>query len=301
MLAKKLNKWKSMSHGYRIFLIVIYVLLALLALACLYPLYYVIIASFSDPNQLVVHEGLLLLPLKPYTLDGYRLVFNNKLIISGYANTLFIVLVGVLINMVMTTIGAYVISIKDLMFRKQLTLFVIFTMYFSGGMIPAYLNIKDLGLMDSIWALIIPGSISTSNLIIMRSAFMGVPDSLIEAAQIDGANQWDIFRIIMLPVTKATLAVLVLYYSVSHWNSWFSASIYLRTSSKFPLQLVIRNILLNNQTQDMLVDVSDTLSPQISLLIKYAVIVVSTLPIMCLYPFIQKYFKKGVVLGAVKG
>lgn len=301
MLSGMLRKWRNMGLGYQVFIVTVYLLLGLVALACVYPLYYVIIASFSDPGALMRHQSVLLCPLRPYTLNGFKLVFRNRLILSGYANTIFVVIVGVVVNMIMTTLGAYVISIRGLMFRKPLTIFIIFTMYFSGGMIPEYLNIRDIGLMNSLWSLILPVAINTSNLIIMRSAFMSVPNALVEAAKIDGASHWTIFIKIMLPVSKATLAVLVLYYAVSHWNSWFAASIYLRTNTNFPLQLVLRDILLNSQTEDMMGNVNDAMTPQMTLLVKYALIVVSTLPIMCLYPFIQKYFRKGVILGAIKG
>lgn len=229
------------------------------------------------------------------------MVFKNNLVLSGYRNTLIILVVGLGINLTLTTLGGYVLSIKELMLRKPLTILVIITMYFSGGMVPAYLNVRNLGLMDSMWALIIPGAISTSNLIIMRSAFMSVPDSLSEAAKIDGATHGKILLKIMLPLVKATLAVMVLYYGVSHWNAWFNASIYLRTSTKYPLQLVLRNILIESQTTDMMSDIGAAESPQVLQLLKYSLIVVSTVPIMAIYPFLQKFFKKGVMMGAVKG
>ncbi|MBP3543696.1 MAG: carbohydrate ABC transporter permease [Lachnospiraceae bacterium] len=187
------------------------------------------------------------------------------------------------------------------MLRKPLTILVIITMYFSGGLVPSYLNIRQLGLMNSMWALVIPGAIQTSNLIIMRSAFMSLPDSLSEAAMIDGAGHFKVLTDIMLPLVKATLAVMVLYYGVSHWNSWFSASIYLRTPSKYPLQLVLRNILIENETSDMLQDIGSAYTPQVQLLLKYALIVVSTVPIIVVYPFLQRFFQKGVMIGAVKG
>ena len=203
--------------------------------------------------------------------------------------------------MTFTVLGAYVLSLRKLLWRKQLTIFIIVTMYFSGGMIPAYLNIKDLGMMDSLLALIVPNAINTSNLLIMRSAFMSLPESLSEAAEIDGATHGQILIHVMLPLVKATMAVLVLYYGVAHWNSWFNASIYLRSSDKFPLQLVLRNILIEGQTNDMLSDVGSADNPQAMQLLKYSLIVVSTLPIMCVYPFLQKFFEKGVMMGAVKG
>lgn len=289
------------SKGYTIFSFFNYIILGLIGLACLYPLYYVVIASVSDPVKLIANDGLLLLPLKNYTLAGYRMVFQNRLVLSGYRNTLVVLGVGLCFNMLLTILGAYVISQRKLLLRKPLTIFIIVTMYFSGGMIPAYLNIRDLAMMDSLWALIIPNAINTSNLLIMRSAFMAVPESLSEAAEIDGASHRQILFQVMVPLVKATLAVLVLYYGVAHWNSWFNASIYLRSSEKFPLQLVLRNILIEGQTNDMLSDVGSADNPQAVQLLKYSLIVVSTLPIMCIYPFLQKFFEKGVMLGAVKG
>lgn len=289
------------SKGYTIFTFFNYIILSLIGLVCLYPLYYVVIASISDPVKLIAHDGLLLLPLKNYTLAGYRMVFQNKLVLTGYRNTLIILGVGLCFNMLLTILGAYVISQRRLLLRKPLTIFIIVTMYFSGGMIPAYLNVRDLGMMDSLFALIIPNAINTSNLLIMRSAFMAVPESLSEAAEIDGASHRQILFQVMVPLVKATLAVLVLYYGVAHWNSWFNASIYLRSSEKFPLQLVLRNILIEGQTNDMLSDVGSADNPQAVQLLKYSLIVVSTLPIMCIYPFLQKFFEKGVMLGAVKG
>ncbi len=292
---------KDRSTGYRIFTVFNYVIVTLIALACLYPFYYVIVASISDPAELLRHNGLLIKPIGEITLEGYKMVFGYKLVRSGFMNTFFILIVGLVINLVMTTLGAYVLSLKDLMLRKPLSVFVIATMYFSGGMIPSYLNIRDLGLMDSLWSLILPGAITTSNMLIMRSAFLSVPDSLAEAARIDGGSHLQILLRVMLPLVKATTAVLVLYYAVAHWNSWFNASLYLRTTSKYPLQLVLRNILVENQTGDMLVDVDPQRTPQVQVLLKYSLIVVSSVPIICIYPFLQRFFQKGVMIGAVKG
>lgn len=292
---------KDNSRGYRIFTVFNYVILTAIAIACLYPFYYVAAASVSNPEELMRHQGLILKPLGEMTLDGYRMVFSNKLVLSGFKNTFFVLFVGLVFNLVLTTLGAYVLSLKDLMLRKPLTILVIVTMYFSGGLIPTYLNVRDLGMLDSIWSLIIPGAITTSNLIIMRSAFLSVPDSLSEAARMDGANHIQILFKVMLPLVKATLAVMVLYYAVSHWNAWFQASIYLRTPSKYPLQLVLRNILVESQTGDMMQDIGAARSPQVQQLIKYALIVVSSVPIISIYPFLQKFFQKGVMMGAVKG
>lgn len=289
------------SRGYKIFTVFNTILLVAIAVACFYPFYYVVVASVSNPDALIRHRGLLFAPLREMTLDGYRLVLSNRLVLSGYANTLFVLFVGLLFNLVLTVLGAYVLSLKDLALRKPLTILVIVTMYFSGGLIPTYLNVRELGMLNSRWALILPGAISTSNLIIMRSAFLSVPESLEEAARMDGANHLQILGKVMLPLVKATLAVMVLYYGVSHWNAWFGASIYLRDTSKYPLQLVLRNILMESQTGDMMADMDPSRSPQVLQLIKYSLIVVSSVPIICIYPFLQRFFQKGVMIGAVKG
>lgn len=292
---------RDKSRGYRVFTIFNYIILTAIAIACLYPFYYVVAASVSNPEELMRNQGLLLRPLGEMTLDGYRMVFSNKLVLSGFGNTFFVLLAGLVFNLVLTTLGAYVLSLRELMLRKPLTILVIVTMYFSGGLIPTYLNVKDFGMLDSLWSLIVPGAITTSNLIIMRSAFLSIPESLSEAAKIDGATHMQILFNVMLPLVKATMAVMVLYYAVSHWNAWFNASIYLRTPSKYPLQLVLRNILVESQTGDMMQDIGAARSPQVQQLIKYALIVVSSIPIISIYPFLQKFFQKGVMMGAVKG
>lgn len=292
---------REKSNGYRIFTVFNYIILTSIAIACLYPFYFVVIASISDPDELMRHGGLLLKPLGDLTMAGYEMVFKNNLVLSGFGNTFLILFVGLIFNLVLTVLGAYVLSIRELMLRKPLTILVIVTMYFSGGLIPTYLNVKELGMLNSVWSLILPGAITTSNLIIMRSAFMAVPESLSEAARIDGANHIQILSKIMLPLVKATLAVMVLYYAVSHWNAWFNASIYLRTPSKYPLQLVLRNILVESQMGGMMQDIGAARTPQVQQLLKYALIVVSSLPIICIYPFLQRFFQKGVMLGAVKG
>jgi putative aldouronate transport system permease protein len=291
---------KRYSGGYRVFTFFNYVFLTFLSIATLYPFYFVVVASFSDPGELQRHTGLLLAPVGDITFSAYELVFRNPLVSSGYLNTLFVLAVGVPINLIMTIMGAYFLSLKNVMFKKYIMVFILFTMYFSGGMIPAYLNIKELHLLDSIWSLIIPGAVSTFNIIILRTAFDGIPDSLTEAARMDGASHFTIMWKVMVPLSRATLAVLALYYGVGHWNSWFSASIYLRTPTKYPLQLVLRNILLANQSDSMTGSVGLDEESQLANLIKYALIVISTVPILTIYPFLQKYFTKGVMVGAVK-
>lgn len=263
-----------------------------------YPIYYVVIASFSDPHILSRTTGMLWLPIKPYTLDAYKAVFDNALILSGFKNTIIILVCGVGLQMICTSLGAYFLCIKGPMLKDAITFMIIFTMYFGGGMIPTYLNIRDLGMLNTLWSLIIPGAIGTGNMVILKSAFKAIPDSLPESAKLDGATHFKILTRIMLPLSKATLAVLVLYYGVSHWNSWFTASIYLRDNVKFPLQLVLRNLL---SASSMELDVgADDMAAYVEL-VKYAMIVVTTAPILALYPFLQKYFVKGVMIGAVKG
>ncbi len=266
----------------------------------LYPIYHVLVASFSDPGMIARHIGPLWLPIKPYSLKAYEMVFADRSILTGFGNTAFVLIVGLIVNLTLTALGAFFLTIKGPAFKNVVAVMIIFTMYFSGGMIPAYLNMRDLGLLDSRWAMILPGAISTTNLIIMKSAFEAIPPSLLEAARLDGASYLKILLRVMVPLSKATIAVLVLYYGVAHWNAWFGASIYLRDRDKFPLQLVMRNILLLS-TSEALKDVEFSEMGQYSNSIKYALVVVGTAPILVLYPFLQKYFVKGSMIGAVKG
>lgn len=266
-----------------------------------YPMYYIVIASFSDPGKLSRVSGALWLPLEPFTLDAYKAVFNNEMILIGFKNTLFVMVMGLLVNLFMTIIGAYFLSVKGPKLNGLISFMIIFTMYFSGGMVPSYLNMKDLGLLNSLWSLILPGAITTTNLIITRTAFASIPDSLKESATLDGAGHIQILTKIVLPLSKATLAVVLLYYGVAHWNSWFSASIYLQDRNLYPLQLVLRNILKSTNLGSMGAGVAADESAQYAELVKYALIVVTTTPILALYPYLQKYFVKGVMVGAIKG
>jgi len=294
--------------GERIFDCINTIFLALLAIACLYPLLYVLFASFSQPIELMKHRGLLLRPLG-FTIEGYKLVFKNPSITSGYLNTLFYVTAGTAINLFMTSLGAYVLSRKNVLWKNIIAFMITITMLFSGGLIPFYLLVKNLGMLNTRWALIIPGAISTYNLFVMRTAFAGVPDSLEESAKIDGANDFVVLFRIILPLSKAVLAVMTLFYAVGHWNSWFNAMIFLRKRELFPLQLILREILLANDMQSIsnlegLVDVSVQANADIvyfaRLLVQYCTIIVATLPILFLYPFVQKYFVQGVMIGSLK-
>lgn len=288
-------------NGYKIFSFFNIIFMLLIVLVTAYPIYYVLIASFSDPKALAIHNGLLFTPLAPFTTSAYEMVLENQQIIRGFANTMYIMVFGLAANLILTSLGAYFLTIKGPALKNVITFMIIFTMYFSGGMIPGYLNIKSLGLLNSLWSLILVGGINTTNLIILKSAFQSIPESLVESARLDGATYWQVLVKIMLPLSKATMAVIVLYYGVSRWNSWFAASLYLNDSDLFPLQLVMRNIL--NMATQMAGGTGAGLDDMTQMvdLIQYALIVVATAPIMVLYPFLQKYFVKGVMIGAVKG
>lgn len=274
--------------------------LVLLTLIFFYPLWHCLMASFSDPTSLIGYKGLISLPMG-FSLEGYKTVLQNKNILTGYMNTLFYLVVGTLLNMALTVLGAYVLSRRHMALKRPLTLLIVFTMYMDFGLIPAFLNIRDLGLYDSRWAILLPVAINTYNLIVMRTAFASVPAALEESAMIDGANDFTILFKIILPLSKATLAVVVLFYVVEHWNSWFSASIYLRDRGKFPLQLFLREILISSSTSTAAGEASSVDGVMyLEELIKYCSIVISTLPILCAYPFVQKYFISGVMLGSVK-
>lgn len=276
------------------------IVLILLMIVTLYPFLYVVFSSVSDAKELVAHSGLLIKPVG-FSLAAYDAVIKNDMIWLGYRNTLFYVIVGTAFNIVMTSMGAYVLSRKDFLWKNVLTTMVVITMFFGGGLIPTYLLMQKLGFVNSVWALIIPGAISTWNLIIMRTSFSSIPASLEESAKIDGANDFTILFKIIIPLSLPVIAVMVLYYGVAHWNAWFSAMIYLRKRELYPLQLILREILVDSRTEGMMTDVSILEKQYMSETIKHATIVVSTLPILCSYPYLQKYFVKGVMIGALKG
>ncbi|WP_284645232.1 carbohydrate ABC transporter permease [Paenibacillus silviterrae] len=275
------------------------VLMIGLCLVTLYPFIYVLFASLSNASSFLQHRGLLLGPVG-FDLEAYKAVFNNPMIMKGYQNTLFYVALGTTINLFMTAIGAYVLSRPKLYFKNTMMFFIVITMVFHGGLIPTYLLVNDLGMMNTVWALLIPGAINTFNMIIMRTSFQSVPVSLEESARMDGASEWTILFRIVLPLSMPVIAVMILWYAVGHWNSYFSALVYLRNREMYPLQLVLREILIANSTDSMMTGVASDDKFAIGETIKYATIIVSTLPIICLYPFLQKYFVKGVMIGAIK-
>ena len=278
-----------------------YIFLTIAFLLVAYPLYFVVIASVSDP--IAVYEGrVILYPIKP-TLEGYRRILSYSTLFTGYKNTLLYTLVGTSINVVLTITAGYALSRKELVGRNVMMMGVMITMIISGGMIPNYLLVRSLRLYNTMWALILPGAVSTWNLIVTRTFFQQtIPDELREAADLDGCSDTAFFLRVVLPLSSSIIAVMVLFYAVSHWNSYYNALIYLSSTSKYPLQLVLRNILIVNTMDDMVNDVATQAAQQrMGDLIKYGMIIVSSLPLLILYPFLQKYFVKGVMIGAIKG
>ncbi len=284
------------SLGERVFTVFNTVILLLIALIALYPFVYVVFASLSDPVKIISNQGILLWP-EGFSLSAYKKVFQNPSIYIGYGNTIFYVVMGTVVNIYATASAAYVLSRKNLMLKRFFTILFIFTMYFSGGLIPTYLLMDQLNLIDNRMGLILPVAISTYNLLIMITGFQGISTALEESAKIDGASHWIILFRIIIPLAKPIIMVIMLYYAVGHWNAWFRAMIYIRDSDKMPLQLFLRNILTRSQLGAMSgsSDIED-----VGTTVKYATIVVSTLPILCIYPLIQKHFVQGVMIGAVK-
>lgn len=280
----------------RIIDIVIAAVVTFICILCLYPMLHVLAASFSDPMRLMNHQGIMLWP-EGWSLDGYKAIMKNKGLWTGYLNTIIYVVFGTAINMVMTIIGAYVLSRKGYRWKKAITFFIVFTMYFTGGTIPNFLLVKGLGLLNTRLALLLPNAIATWNLLVLRTGFASVPESLVEAPKIDGANELQVLTRIVLPVSKASVAVILLFYAVGHWNSWFNAMVYLPAARDlYPLQLYLREILISNSE----VAAGDNSINYIGELVKYCAIVVSTVPVLCIYPFVQKYFVRGVMMGSVK-
>jgi putative aldouronate transport system permease protein len=292
----------------KIFDIINITLVTLIMVIILYPMIFIVSSSFSNPD--LVSTGKVWLYPRGFNIEGYIRVFQDDEIMIGYRNTMFYTIAGTLLNLACTLPAAYALSRRDLVGKNIIMFFMLFTMYFSGGMIPTYLIVKSLGLLNSWWVLIVTSAVNTYNLIIARTFFAnGVPHELEEAAIIDGCSKSGTFFKIIIPLSKALIGVLVLYYSVSHWNSWFSGLIYLTDRSKVPLQLVLREILIEQQIksqmvasgQELMNDEIQALQVKLASLIRYCVIVVSSVPVMIVYPFLQKYFDKGVMLGSLKG
>lgn len=296
------TKFKNSSTGDKVFIILVYVLLSAVMLIVLYPLIYIVSASFSDP-QAVVSGKVVLWPVD-VTLRGYKAVFKNPKILTGFMNSFIYMGVGTVVNLVMTMLCAYPLSRKEFTARNKIAALFVFTMYFSGGLMPTYMVVNKLGLINTRWAMIIPSAMSTYNMIIARTYMVNsIPDELYEAAQIDGCSPFKYLLKIIVPLSKPILAVLALYYGIAKWNNYFDAMLYLNDASLQPLTIVLREILIQNQIDPtMLTDASAMAKLQgMTELLKYAVIVVASVPVLAIYPFVQKYFVKGVAIGAVKG
>jgi len=277
-------------------------LLTLLLVAVAYPLIFVVSASISDP--VAVNNGQVWLLPQGFTFQGYERIFSDRLIWTGYANTLLYTLVGTTINVAVTLLCGYALSRKDLVGRDWIMMLFVFTLFFSGGIIPTFLVVRQFGMLNSLWAMVLPNAMSIINMIIARTFFRAnIPDELLDSARMDGCSNTQFFVRIVLPLSQPLIAIMVLYYAVEHWNSYFNGLIYLSQEQKYPLQLILRNILVSNQLQsDMVSDVN--MISQRQLLgesIKYGVIIVASLPILLLYPFLQRYFIKGIMVGSIKG
>jgi putative aldouronate transport system permease protein len=289
------------SFGDRLFLSGVYLILTIVLLIVLYPLVYIISSSFSSP--LAVSSGRVWLWPVDFSLRGYQVTLGNPQIITGYANSLFYAFFGTLISVTLTVLLAYPLSRRTFYGRNILMVFLVFTMLFSGGLIPTYLVVKNLGLLNTRWALLIPQAIAVWQVIITRTFFQAsIPEELVEASQLDGCSDLRFLWLVVLPLSKPIIAVLVLMYAVSQWNSYFDALIYLKSPELYPLQLVLRSILILNTTTSGSMEASAMVErQQLADLLKYSLIVVASLPVLIIYPFVQRYFVKGMLIGAVKG
>ena len=306
--ANKRGAWYGTTRGDKVFLTIVYIAVALVVVICAYPLYLTIIASISDPYD--VYSGKVNLLPSGFTLESYKLVFTNKAIWRGYGNSVLYTVAGTLFNLFLTLPSAYALSKQRLYGRSFLTTVFIITMYFGGGMIPTYLLYKNLGLIDTRWVLIINGGLSVYNMIVTRTYFQNnIPETLFEAARIDGANEFMAFFRLVLPLSAPIIAVITLYYAVGHWGSYFSAMIYTYDQTLQPLQLVLRNILILNETAytdalasgdaSLIADASR--QAYLALTMKYSLVFIASAPMLIAYPFVQKHFVKGIMVGSLKG
>ena len=301
MSARRKSQWEKEGLSGKLFDVFNIIFITVIVLVTLYPLLYTVFASFSDARALLAFEGALIAPLEPITLQGYELVFKNPNIISGFINTVKLVVLGTLLGVFLTMLGAFVVTRKYFKFRKLMMKLIMVTMFFSGGMVPTYFVVRNLGLINNFWAMILPGAMGTYYLIILRTFFMSIPDSLEESAVLDGAGDLRVLFAIYMPLSTPALAVITLHYAVNYWNSWYSALLYIQDRSLYPLQMFLREVLIQNDTsrqESAAMMVSEAYTRE---LVKYCTVVISTVPILLFYPFLQKYFVKGMLIGAVKG
>ena len=266
-----------------------------------YPLLYTVFASFSDARALLKHEGALLYPLGPVTVQGYMMTFSNPNILQGFTNTVAMVLSGTALGVVMTMMGAYVVTRKQFKLRGIMMKGILLTMFFSGGIIPTFFVVRGVGLYNNFWSMVVPSALNTYNLIILRTFFLSIPDSMEESARLDGANDLQVLFKIFLPISLPALAVITLYYAVDYWNSWYPALLYIRDRKIYPLQMFLRELLILNENVESASGKQMVSEAYTRELVKYCTVVVSTVPILVVYPFLQKYFVKGVMIGAIKG
>lgn len=302
MTGKKEGRLFKKNRGDLLFDVFNYTILGAAAVLVLYPLYFIVIASFSDPDA--INTGQVVFWPKGFNTLGYQKIFEDEKIWRAYGNTIFYTIVGTCINIVLTMVFAYPLSRKDFSGRKFMMFFMMFTMYFQGGLMPTYLLMQTISLYDTPWVMVLLPALNVFNVIIAKTNIQNnIPDELYEAAAIDGCSHFKFFWQIVMPLSKSIVAVLVLYYGVAHWNEFMNGLVYLRDEGLYPLQLVLRGILVQNQASaDMMVDIESMLEQQKAAeLIKYGLIIVSALPVLVIYPFLQKYFAKGVMVGAVKG
>ena len=289
---------ESMSR--KVFLIVNTIVLALIGFACFAPMWHVLCCSISDPTVLAREGGFHLWPVAPFSLAGYEAVLSYRNIAVGYMNTIFYVVVGTALNLVLTIAAAYVLSRKRFLPGRVIMLLLTFTMLFNGGLIPTYLVYVRLGLINTRLSVLLSTAFNVFNMVILRTSFQGIPEALEESARLDGANDLVILTRIILPLSKASVAVITLFVAVTIWNSWFTSAIYQMDRNMWPIQMFLREVLINN-SQKSLEAGAKASAMELQILVKYAIIVVATLPILCIYPFVQKYFVKGVLIGSVKG
>ncbi|MBD3949181.1 carbohydrate ABC transporter permease [Tuanshanicoccus lijuaniae] len=282
-------------------LIINRILIALIVLITFVPLIYILAASFMNPTALL-NKGISFDP-RDWTLDGYKRVLSDASILRGFINSIFYSLTFSILTVAVSMLTAYPLSKKDLIGRKWINLFLIITMFFGGGLVPTYLLVKQLGMLNTVWAIIIPGAVNVWNIILIRTYVQTLPDELMEAAVIDGANEFQIFIKIIVPLAKPIMFVLFLYAFVGQWNSYFDAMIYLKDPRLEPLQLVLRKILIQNQPNQEMIGTNTAMMDiqRLAEMIKYATIVISSLPLLIMYPFFQKYFDKGILVGSLKG
>ena len=281
--------------------VIIVVVMIALSLICVYPILFTLFASFSDAKALLNRTGLLFAPLKPYTLEGYRLAFSNVKLSTSIWNTLIYVIGGTCLGTLITAMAAFVLSRKSFLLRSFVMKMITVTMFFSGGIIPLFIIVRGIGIYNTRWAFLLPWIISAYNLIIMRTFFEGIPAALEEAAYLDGASDLQIFFQIYIPLSKAVIAVIIMYYGVSWWNSWYQSLVFQPDNKLWPLQMILRETLISNDrsaTMDVTSMAEESYTRE---LVKYCTVIIATVPILVIYPFVQKHFVKGAMIGAVKG